>query len=176
MSEMKSLYLSKEQFYKECHIAKRTALWLIQSGLVPAIDTGRRTCRYLIARGDVETYLLERELHPAEYHYIKSAAEAPRTVCPAPRGKGGQASLERLWANELDLLTLEKVTSLLGYPSRRIMAWTRTKELKSLTVAHKLRFPKKYLIEFVLSPTMGVISPKSTEHLELLRRIDHVGE
>lgn len=113
MSEMKSLYLSKEQFYKECHISKRTALWLIQSGLVPAIDTGRRTCRYLIARDDVETYLQERELHPAEYHYIKSAAEAPRTSCPAPRGKGGQAALERLWANELDLLTLERVMSLL---------------------------------------------------------------
>lgn len=176
MSVMEPLYLSKEQFYKECHIAKRTALWLIQSGLVPAIDTGRRTCRYLIAKGDVETYLQERELHPAKYRYTKSVAEAPRPFCPALGVEDRQAALERIWAKESDLLTSAEVASLLGYSSRRIMAWTRAKELKSLTVAHKLCFPKKYLIDFVLSPTMEAISPKSAEHLELLRRIDHVGE
>lgn len=33
-------YISKEQFYKMAHIRKSTALKLIRTGTVPAIDTG----------------------------------------------------------------------------------------------------------------------------------------
>ena len=53
-------YISKEQFYKMAHIRKSTALKLIRTGTVPAIDTGRTTNRYLIRLSDVEFYLRDR--------------------------------------------------------------------------------------------------------------------
>lgn len=35
--------ITKEQFYKMAHISKATALHLLQSGLVPCKDTGKKT-------------------------------------------------------------------------------------------------------------------------------------
>ena len=39
-------YVSKEQFCKICHLKKSKARQLLQSGLVPCIDTGIPTARY----------------------------------------------------------------------------------------------------------------------------------
>ena len=35
--------MNKEQFYRAAHISKATALYLLQSGLVPCQDTGKKT-------------------------------------------------------------------------------------------------------------------------------------
>ena len=64
MGLMKDEYISKEQFCKECHVGKKTALWLIQSGLLSAINTMRKTDRYLISKAAVARYLHIRELEP----------------------------------------------------------------------------------------------------------------
>ena len=37
--------ISKEQFYRIAHISKATALHLLQNGLVPCKDTGKKTRR-----------------------------------------------------------------------------------------------------------------------------------
>ena len=38
--------VSKDQFYQIAHISKATALHLLQNGLVPCKDTGKKTRRY----------------------------------------------------------------------------------------------------------------------------------
>ena len=80
-STEKTAYLSKEQFYKECHISKATALWLIQSGLIPAIDTKKKTKRYLIAREDVEIFKHERERNPSKYTISETSAGRNTVFC-----------------------------------------------------------------------------------------------
>lgn len=171
-------YISKEQFYKECHISKRTALWLIQSGLVCAIDMGKRTNRYLIDRCEVKRYLHERELHPEKYRYTRGVA--PSLACLEDTDqlintKRTQAALQKIWEDEPDLLRIQDVSALLGYPEKRIAKWKTAGELRSIVVSHTLYFPKKYLLDFVLSPVFQAVSPKSSEHLELLRRIGYAG-
>jgi len=59
--------ISKSQFYQIAHISKATALYLLQSGLVPCRDTGKKTRRYTIRIDDVIFYMLDRELHPERY-------------------------------------------------------------------------------------------------------------
>ena len=54
-------YISLGQFYQICHIAKRSALYLLENGIIPSIDTGKKTWRYRIALDDVITYLRRRE-------------------------------------------------------------------------------------------------------------------
>ena len=53
-------YISKEQFCKLAHVRKANALKLIQSGLIPYIDIGDQTHRYLIRQSDAEAYLTLR--------------------------------------------------------------------------------------------------------------------
>ena len=59
--------MSKDQFYQVAHISKATALYLLQSGLVPCKDSGKKTRRYTIKTTDVIAYLQDRILYPAKY-------------------------------------------------------------------------------------------------------------
>lgn len=63
--------MNKEQFYKAAHISKYTALYLLQSGLVPCSDSGKKTRRYVIKTEDVVQYLLDRIAYPAKYSVPK---------------------------------------------------------------------------------------------------------
>lgn len=58
-------YISKEQFCKLAHVRKANVLKLIQSGLIPYIDIGNQTHRYLIRQSDAEAYLTDRAHDPA---------------------------------------------------------------------------------------------------------------
>lgn len=59
--------ISKDQFYRIAHISKATALHLLQNGLVPCKDSGKKTRRYTIRTDDVITYLIDREIQPEKY-------------------------------------------------------------------------------------------------------------
>ena len=48
--------MSRTDFRKACHIGTRTSIYLLQSGLVPCYNTGKRTRCYRIAKADVADY------------------------------------------------------------------------------------------------------------------------
>ena len=57
--------MTKDQFYRVARINKQHAKYLLDSGLVPCINTGKKTRKYHIATHDVITYLSDREDNPA---------------------------------------------------------------------------------------------------------------
>lgn len=59
--------VSKEQFRIMCRISKRTACYLLQSGLVPCIQTGKKCCSYKIRMKDIIHYMKLREKYPGRY-------------------------------------------------------------------------------------------------------------
>ena len=59
--------VQKEQFRIICHISKRTARYLLQSGLVPCVQSGKKTRNYTIKTKDIVRYLERREIHPEKY-------------------------------------------------------------------------------------------------------------
>ena len=56
--------MTKDQFYRVARINKQHAKYLLDSGLVPCINTGKKTRKYHIATHDVITYLCDREDNP----------------------------------------------------------------------------------------------------------------
>ncbi len=56
-----------EQMRVICHISKKTARYLLTSGLVPCIDTGKKTRQYIINTKDVIAYLKKRQSNPQRY-------------------------------------------------------------------------------------------------------------
>ena len=52
--------ITKDQFYRICKISKKTAKYLLDSGLVPCTDSGRKTRKYKIGMSNVIRYLEER--------------------------------------------------------------------------------------------------------------------
>ena len=59
--------MNKEQFYKLCHISKKTALYLLQSGLIPSRCTSKRMRCYQIMKSDVIAFMEDREQYPEAY-------------------------------------------------------------------------------------------------------------
>lgn len=167
-------YLSKEEFCKECHISKATALYLIKSGLIPAINTQKQTKRYMIARSDMLAYLRARELDPTLYKHQKSYRRKHIKAYSRKRATQLRRLITQEWVDVPDVLQLEEVSALLGYSKNIVRSWRKEFGLKSLTVSHTLYFPKKCLVEFVIGPEFHGVDPKSTKHMELLRMVGYV--
>ena len=49
--------ISKDQLYRICHISKRKATWLLENGIIPCEDSGKKTRRFKIRIIDVIQYL-----------------------------------------------------------------------------------------------------------------------
>ena len=78
-------YVSKEQFCKICHLKKSKARQLLQSGLVPCIDTGIPTARYQIALKDVIKYLQDREIDPERFGYRRNITIFYKGIMPSEK-------------------------------------------------------------------------------------------
>jgi len=172
-------YLSKEQFYKMCHISKATALQLIQTRTVPAVDTGKRTNRYLIARSDVEKYLQVRSENPPSLTSGRAKSIYTYGVL-AEYNQETAARLRRIatydWRYQPDILLVSDISSLLGYRKETIYRWRKKLGLKSCIISSKLYIPKQYLLDFIESPEFYHIQKKTIQHINLLRRAIHAGE
>ena len=44
-------FVTKDQFYRICHISKNTALYYIKNGFIPCIDSGRMFLASIIPSG-----------------------------------------------------------------------------------------------------------------------------
>lgn len=170
-------YLSKEQFYKECHISKSNALRLIKSGLIPAIDTQKRTNRYLIAREDVDAFKRDRERNPSKYalksshnvHTYGGFREYQRSMALKMRKLAQEE-----WADLPDVLSIYDVSELLGYRKETICRWRKALGLKGFKISGIHYIPKQYLLDFIESPEFYHVKPKSSKHIDLLRRANYV--
>jgi hypothetical protein len=121
--------MTKDQFYRIAHISKRHAKYLLDSGLVPCHDSGKKTRRYTIQTRDVVTFLCDREDNPDKYKapkglYIGNSGKAKRRRSTTeiirfhftePEKTGLYKEWERLAADYNDLLTTSDVTELTGY-------------------------------------------------------------
>ena len=64
---LKSTYpdvITKDQFYRICHISKKTASYLLDNELVPCTNSGKQTRKYKILLDDVIAFLDARENNP----------------------------------------------------------------------------------------------------------------
>ena len=178
---MKEEYISKEQFCKECHVGKQTALWLIQSGLLPAINTMRQTGRYLIAKSDIACYLRNRELEPEKYRYRKYRYRKYRCqsfpnpgFSPDGSAQDLRSALEKIWIQVPDVLRCHEVQAILGYEEGVITRWRKELGPGYIKVSQTIYYPKKCLIDFLLSPQSQAQYFRSNKHIQLLRRIKNV--
>ena len=175
--------MTKDQFYRIAHISKRHAKYLLDSGLVPCHDSGKKTRRYTIQTRDVVTFLCDREDNPDKYKapkrlYIGNSGKAKRRRSTTeiirfhftePEKTGLYKEWERLAADYNDLLTTSDVTELTGYSAQSIQRWCNQKILVGFQIRGKLLVPRLSIIEFMAGNRATAIARKSPKHLELLR-------
>lgn len=173
--------MSKDQFYKVAHISKATALYLLQSGLVPCNDSGKQTRRYRIKTEDVLAYLLEREVDPYKYeppagwYSARSYRRKPEDPIEAglKRLDDHQQSRLKEYFTEMlseydDLLTAEQVSAFLGYAKSTAIEWCDKRRIKCFFISGRYLIPKLSLSVFLSSEESFRIHRKSTVHTGML--------
>lgn len=173
--------MSKDQFYKVAHISKATALYLLQSGLVPCNDSGKQTRRYKIKTEDVLAYLRDRDVDPYKYeppagwYSARSSRRKPEDPIEAGIKKldDNQRRLLKSYFAEMlaeydDLLTAEQVSAFLGYAKSTSVEWCDKRRLKCFYISGRYLIPKLSLIDFLSSGESFRIHRKSSVHTEML--------
>lgn len=93
--------MSRSHFREAVHIGTRTSLYLLQSGLVPCINTGKKTRCYKIAKKDIIDYLKDRERRP-HYYLPPSKWYNHKNYCHSKTSKYG-------WRIDYTLITRKQV-------------------------------------------------------------------
>ena len=168
--------MSKEQLYKVCHIAKRTATYLLQSGLIPNTYTGRRTRCYQIKKKDVIAFLEDREVNPNKYILPKKFNEQNAfRIRILPGEDFSRERLRAFYENELkterDVLTVADIVRITGYCRTTVSSWVRKEKLNGFLIGRNLRIPKTYLIDFLSDGWYNSLSRKTKKHVTALWRI-----
>ena len=163
--------LSKEQFYKLCHISKSTALHLLRNGIVPCADSGMKTRCYKIKKADVQDYLNKRAIFPETYSaptrwYCNNKKNNTKHIPPKILEDMAAFYTDKLQRYP-DVLSVKQVMKFTGYESSTVVRWCKLNYLKAYSL-ERLYIPKVYLIEFLNSIHFRAINQKSDAHISLL--------
>ena len=148
-------------------ISKKTARYLLTSGLVPCIDTGKKTRQYIINTKDVITYLKKRQSQPEKF-------SAPTGYYSASWNKGGKPKMLTLreWANldtaksrkkfqdfltlkmqpYSDVLSVAEASRFTGYHHNTLTNWCHNGYIRYFEISGGYMIPKSCLLNFLLSP------------------------
>ena len=168
--------MSKETFYKVCHISKATALELLESGKVPSqrLDNPRR---YLIKKEDVMKYMIERKtfLSPC-LDYNRNSRHFYSQHQPLT-----EETIILLYDFYTELLreqplsfSVEDIVKLTEYRKATIVSWCEKSILKSFKTDANYVVSKSALIDFLCSERCHAIVSKSRWHKRVLYDFEYL--
>lgn len=118
--------ISKDQLYRICHISKRKATWLLEHGVIPCKDSGKKTRRFQIYTADVVNYLITLENEPQKVAIPAGifTNDKNREKKKSPLTRLTHAELKRhlclRWNSEPDALTITQISKITGYRLARL--------------------------------------------------------
>lgn len=166
--------LSKDDFYRICHISKSTARHLLRSGKVPCEYTGKKTRCYQIRKEDVQAYLAQRAVFPELYSapkgwyggYYQSAVQKEPTEDML---REMHTYYTKLLSNYRDVLRVSEIAKLTGYGTTAINKWCSKRQLKHFKNGTNNLIPKMFLIEYFCSLPFRSITRKTPWHIQTLQ-------
>ena len=177
--ELKNKYpdfLCLDEFSKVCKIAKRSARYLVEHGIIPAIDTGKQTWRYQIIIDDVIAYLEHRKKYGSMIPPGAVSSRQGNKVSPqycnrksfselVIRGNEKEVAeyFRFIYADSKDVLTTNDIADMTGLNRGTILKLAQSGHIRALETSPKYIIPKKYLLEFVV--TKRFLEAKSNSEL-----------
>jgi hypothetical protein len=172
--------ISLDELSRICKIAKKSARYLVNNGIIPAIDTGKQTWRYQISIEDVIVYLRKRENAGS---MIPRGAVSSRRNSRAISKYNGRKSYSQMimpgeeyelveyfsfiFADCDEVLTTTAIADMIGLNRRTVLQLAMTGVIKSIESRPMYLIPKQYLLDFVV--TRRFLDSKSDS--ELFNRI-----
>ena len=183
LRELYPEYVSLDQMRIICMISKRSARYLVEQEIVPAIDTGKQTWKYRIALDDIITYLHRRGqvgsmipcgLPSGHKRGTKHKRMPSNRKSFAQLIESGQQAdilefFEYICVDCDDLLRAEDVADIVGLSKSSIMRSIKAGRIKYLMDRCMYFIPKQYLMEYVVSRHYIEIKSDSELFLKILR-------
>ena len=169
--------MNKEQMRIVCHISKRTALYLLQFGLIPNETTGKKTRCYKIKKSDVIAFMEDREVNPSKYiapeNWYKYGGENVkafkiRLMPELPDERRLREYYKQKLSRFQDVMSMDEVIDFTGYNRRTVGNWIREGKLKGFLYNRKYMIPKAYLIDWLCSEAYNNTNRKSEKHTNML--------
>ena len=173
-----SEYVSKDQLYTICKMSKRSAKYLLDNGIIPCIDNGKKTCRYRIAINDIIAYLERRDVTgdtQIPYGAVSSRSNGLRVsysqitqVITLALENEVRQYFEYIFTDFPDVLTTYDLTEMTGLCSKSVLQLLKQGEIKSLHIGNERRIPKEYVLEFVSSKRFLNLRSNSPDFIRIL--------
>ena len=165
-------HISKEQLYKICHISKRTALYLLESRLIPCTNSGKQTRKYSVVTQDVVDYLIRRDKEPERYlaprgWYQRKSKNDFIHLSPELNRKM-RYYFEQLMEPYPDVLSVKHVVEITGYQNETATRWCSSKKLYHFYICGKFKIPKVSMLEFMMGAYFRGIRTKSKKHRDFI--------
>jgi hypothetical protein len=170
-------YVSKDVMCRLCHISKKTGLYLLETGLLPSQDTGKKTHKYQIAMTDVVAFLQDRVTNPERYQAPENyyAGNGGIRVNPFRHMTGDTIRwMRQFYEKELaaypDVLKVEDVAEFTGYAKSSVVRWCAKKRLHRYRFYSAYKIPKASLVDFLASEDFQGIRKRSRKHMDMVDR------
>lgn len=165
--------ISKEQLCKIIHVRKYTALYYLESQLLPCVDTGKATHRYSIRMSDVVTMLEDRDANPEKY-LVPVAWQKKRGIHRVHNRSVGYSqymqdklriALDTALESYPDLMTAADTAAVIGWHTKTVQRLCWKGNIKALVIKNRLFIPKITLIEYLMSDNCKPIHPEYKKHI-----------
>ena len=164
--------ITKDQLYRICRISKRKALWLLENGVIPCEDSGKKTRRFRIKLEDVIDFLERRDAGELGFilpQGIFSSSSHP--VCQAHTYLDSEELCTFIlaeWDDQPDTLTVREAAELCGYSVHAVNGWVRKGTVASVAYHGANLVAKESLAEWLASREGQGIGHMSKAHRRLM--------
>ena len=161
-------YVTVEQMAKILHLSKRKCSWMLQNGILPCKDSGKKTRQYTIRRDDVITCLENLRTYdiPRMFSTVPNSPQIRNLT--DEEIKKYTAFLLRKWRLEPNPLIDTQVAELLGYNLGSVQRWLNNGHLRAAKAHGVWCIPKRWLADFCCHYGYRIVR-KSEKHMELER-------
>lgn len=160
--EMLPDVLSKEQVRMVGHMSKRTATYLLESRILLAKHTSKKTKCYFIKKSDVIELFDDMAKNPDKYATPPSWYSEKKKIKAKPYKLRFIPSVnidkddlrqyyEKLIEPYGEVLTVMQLSAITGYRSTTVTSWIRTEKLESLQLLNRYIIPKSFALEWLTS-------------------------
>lgn len=156
-------------------MSKRTASYLLDSKLVPAVYNGKKSKCYFIKKTDVIKFFKDLDLHPEKYVELGQTTTDRKLLGTSalPTCKYNKRKLRAYYKTlfeeyEDEVLTVAQVSEITGYRNTSITSWIREEKLEAFDMPTMYMIPKVFLLKWLLSNQYNSIERKSKKHVKAL--------
>lgn len=170
-------YVSKDQLYKICNIAKRSAKYLLDNGIIPCEDNGKKTRKYKIALKYIIAYLEKRDKRGSMIPRgsVSSRHGTPRTsrvsfsaILASGAAEEVKNYFEYIYEDFPDTLTSYDASIMTGLSRKTVLELLKQGDIQALNIGSKYVIPKIYLLNFVSSPRFVNMKSNSSDFIRIL--------